>query len=75
MFLSFPLSVTDPAQLYTCLIDTTGPTDKKEKPKYLLCCLSMRGTGLELFREELDSFASTLAPSLQNLVSINNAQS
>jgi hypothetical protein len=76
---SFHSGLSKPAQLYTCLINisTTTSTDdnngtdgdgsESTDDKLLICLLSTREFGLEMFREDLDDFVNKLKPSLRTM--------
>ena len=59
--------ISEPAQLYTCLLDLEDSGD--ESNKVILCCLSKRNVGLELFIQELDAYAERLRGVLRKFVS------
>lgn len=56
--------IGDPGQVYTCLIDLEGG---KKTNVIILCCLSKRAEGLELFTPELDGYCQRLKERFQRL--------
>ena len=53
--------ISDPGQVYTCLIDLEAGKN------VILCCLSKRAEGLELFTPELDGYCQRLKERFQRL--------
>ena len=55
--------ISDAAQVYTCLINLEGG----KNTKLILCCLSKRTEGLDLFIPELDNYVGRVKSQLQKL--------